>query len=170
MWATWLALGDITTLRKLEKFPRKYLNFPTGYGPMNRGGTDASKTHMWGLATHPPTWRLHTHMSRLCSRQLGGSKANIYIYMFLMHRDSQCNSKSMLCIHISKKSAGSTYVWLQNRIPGEILRYRGYKRNYVHTYILYILSIRRFICPLVIPTGVINSGHIYMKISYIPNS
>ena len=33
-------------------------------------------------------------------------------------------------------------------------------------YILYILSIRRFICPLVIPPGVIISGYIYENLVY----
>ena len=32
---------------------------------------------------------------------------------------------------------------------------------YIHI-ISYILSIRRFICPLVIPPGVITSGHTYI--------
>ena len=32
----------------------------------------------------------------------------------------------------------------------------------MYIYIIYIFSIRRFICPLVIPPGVINSGHTYI--------
>ena len=88
--------------------------------------------------------------------------------MFLMHRDSQCNSKSMLCIHISKKSAGSTYVDFKIGFLAKFCVIEGIS-EIMYIYILYIFSIRSFICPLVIPPGVIISGYIYMKISYIPN-
>ena len=63
-----------------------------------------------------------------------------------MHSDSQCNSKSMLCIHISKKSAGSTYVDFKIGFLAKFCVIEGISEiMYIHTYYIFLVSVGSYV-------------------------